>query len=842
MVIHAGAGYGKTTLVQQWLDSNDTMHACWYALDEEDNDQHLFVAYLVKAVDAQQPLSENLLNLSRSGCASPMLLVKRLAYELSVVVSPLYLFFDDFHRVDSYETLNLLRLLIDSTPANIRFVFTSRSELPAQLSRSLLSNSCFYLSAENLALLDSETEEYVCTNLKFVTDRKDIRELHRLVEGWIAGIKLMALTADSHSSFRQMIRQGTLSNSGLSGYLTCELLAALPRTVQQFLSDIAVVERFDFELASRLALSSDVTQCLSYMKRHQIFLVELDSEGKWFRLHHLVTEFLRERLKQQDLSRWQTLNGQVAKYYFDSGLYSDAVHHCELSSDVELAISFLTGTTELADRGLYSLLSRLFNMLPKDKRESNLKLMLDYSLVEILRGDLFLGKQHLGCCKKLLQQQCSGDADWGSYYANWAQYHLLRADYAESRGVANQALELLTVEHPAFHLAKLVLAAALYDLGEIEQAIICLRQHLPMLVEQRRLEGALWGYAFLSHLLMMNGQLSEAAVTNAAGADFARRYCLEYSDNMYFIHLFAGFIYLQQLELPTADQHLRQALQIADCLPQYFQEQLLPLRCRLQQIKGRQSEVTRLITEMEVRRVDAARTGLRIHFDELLTGYWLRQEQHHKLVDWLGEETTAKGYGEKYLVWLRQQARASQAMGENEKALRQYTFAVAEAERLRLALEQLYCLDALIHICAELQNDSLSGSLMLMVSLAAKQRNVAVFMYDKTFYLPRLKALVPSLEEGGVRVFAQRLLSVLRQGKQLTGKSQVPHAALLFGITAKEWRVLTLICDGLSNEQITEQTHTSINTLKSHIQRAYKKLGVRSRRQAIERVPALLIR
>ncbi|MGA8846903.1 MAG: response regulator transcription factor [Nocardioides sp.] len=53
------------------------------------------------------------------------------------------------------------------------------------------------------------------------------------------------------------------------------------------------------------------------------------------------------------------------------------------------------------------------------------------------------------------------------------------------------------------------------------------------------------------------------------------------------------------------------------------------------------------------------------------------------------------------------------------------------------------------------------------------------------------------------------------------------------GLSPREAEVLALVCQGLSNQEITDQAYVSINTVKSHIRTLYRKIGVATRSQAV---------
>jgi two-component system, NarL family, response regulator LiaR len=52
-------------------------------------------------------------------------------------------------------------------------------------------------------------------------------------------------------------------------------------------------------------------------------------------------------------------------------------------------------------------------------------------------------------------------------------------------------------------------------------------------------------------------------------------------------------------------------------------------------------------------------------------------------------------------------------------------------------------------------------------------------------------------------------------------------------LTAREAEVLTMIATGMTNQQIADRSYLSINTVKSYVRKAYRKIGAERRSQAV---------
>ena len=101
-LISAPAGFGKTTLVSEWIATCKTP-AAWLSLDEGDNDPVRFLAYLVSALQIHLPkIGAGVLAALQSPQPPPIeSILTTLLNEIAAIPDNFILVLDDYHAIDA---------------------------------------------------------------------------------------------------------------------------------------------------------------------------------------------------------------------------------------------------------------------------------------------------------------------------------------------------------------------------------------------------------------------------------------------------------------------------------------------------------------------------------------------------------------------------------------------------------------------------------------------------------------------------------------------------------------------------------------------------------------------
>ncbi|HEU5086880.1 MAG TPA: helix-turn-helix domain-containing protein, partial [Roseiflexaceae bacterium] len=229
-VIAAPAGFGKTTLLTDWLSQKATTSGkvAWLALDAGDSDPHQFVRYLIAALQTIAPaIGDTTLNLLRAAQAPAIeTLLPLLLNDLMQLPEGSILILDDYHVVDGPAVHQALAFLIDHLPPQLHLIIASRADPPLPLARLRARAQLTELRAHDLRFALEEAATFLHEVMGLALSLEDVAALETRTEGWIAGLQLAALSLrerpDAHQA--QFIEAFTGSNRFVVDYLVDEVL------------------------------------------------------------------------------------------------------------------------------------------------------------------------------------------------------------------------------------------------------------------------------------------------------------------------------------------------------------------------------------------------------------------------------------------------------------------------------------------------------------------------------------------------------------------------------------------------------------------------------------------
>src|SRR5215216_2444913 len=354
-LISAPAGFGKTTLVSEWVAGCERPTA-WLSLDEGDNDPARFLAYLIAALQQIAPsLGAEVMGLLQSPQPPPAAsILTDLLNEITAIPDHFILVLDDYHVIDSKPIDQALSFLLEHQPPQVHLVIVTREDPDLPLARLRAQGQLTELRAAGLRFTASEAAEFLNTVMGLNLSAADIASLEDRTEGWIAGLQLAALSMQGSKDTANFIKSFTGSHHFVMDYLVEEVLQQQPESVQTFLLRTSILDRLCGSLCDAVLLapsgSASGQETLEYLERANLFLVPLDSERRWYRYHHLFADLLRQRLLQGIASstgdtenRVNELHLRASQWYEDNGLELEAFQHAAAANDVERAERLMAG-------------------------------------------------------------------------------------------------------------------------------------------------------------------------------------------------------------------------------------------------------------------------------------------------------------------------------------------------------------------------------------------------------------------------------------------------------------------------------------------------------------------
>src|SRR5215213_3964045 len=331
-LISAPAGFGKTTLLVEWLRGRaDGDHSvAWVSLDEGDNDPVRFLSYLVAALrrTVGEGFGEGVLAALRSPEPPRMeAVLGALVNELDDLPGEIAVVLDDYHMIDSERIHRIVSFLLEHLPPNVHLVISSRIDPPLQLVRLRARNQMTELDADDLSFTSEEAATFLNSLMKLNLPAEDVEALEERTEGWIAGLQLAALSVRHRKDVSNFIRSFSGSHRDVLDYLAEEVLERQPGQVREFLLETSIAEHLTGALCDALTGRDDGQQMLERLERENLFVIALDDERRWYRYHHLFADVLRSRLQQEQPERIRELHRRAAAFYERNGWTSEAIRH-----------------------------------------------------------------------------------------------------------------------------------------------------------------------------------------------------------------------------------------------------------------------------------------------------------------------------------------------------------------------------------------------------------------------------------------------------------------------------------------------------------------------------------
>ena len=358
VLVHAPAGYGKTTLLYQWhkslMDNGRT--ACWLSLDELDDNPATFIRYLLCAF--QEVVDNFWMDAANwmEGRLQPDITIalNHIINELIRIDMPVTLFMDDYQHINSIEIHQFIERLIDWSPENFLLVIGSRIVPPLSLGKWRVSEKMTEVDISMLRFSNEEANAFLERKHQLQLTAEQTSTVTEKSEGWAAGLQLVALVLKNYDQRDEFIASFSGNLYEIADYLTNNVLIQQSRPLTDFLLKTSILSRFNADICNLLTGRSDAQNILEQLENDGLFTLPLDTHGHWYRYHHLFHDFLIGRLRRQYPHEVLNLYHKAASWFRAQGLIKEAVDYALHSNDLELiedihrdaiAIMSLMGTT-----------------------------------------------------------------------------------------------------------------------------------------------------------------------------------------------------------------------------------------------------------------------------------------------------------------------------------------------------------------------------------------------------------------------------------------------------------------------------------------------------------------
>lgn len=867
-LISAPAGFGKTTLLTEWIPHSDCC-VCWLSLDEADNDLTRFLTYFIAALQRLKvDFGQAILAVIQTSQPPPVeSLMTALVNEIVQTLAEFALVLDDYHLLHLPVIHGALAFLLSNLPPNMHLIITSRSDPPLPLARLRARRQLTEIRATELRFTPDEAAAFLNEVMGLKLSAADIAALETRTEGWIAGLQLAALSMRGRRDLTGFIQAFTGSHIYVVDYLTEEVLQRQPENVQTFLLQTSLLDRLNGSLCNAVTGRSDGQAILEQLQQHNLFIIPLDDERKWYRYHHLFAELLHTRLGQAHPDTVGELHRRASSWYEQAGLIDEAVHHALAAQAFDRAATLVEQVAPAMIQ--YSELARLLSwlgILPADEIRSRPLLGLYYAWSLFLTGQIQPAVAHLEAVEALLEADETNQTPEVQGHAAAMRAYLVRetGDLAATIALSRQALTYLPEQDSLLRaMVTLNLAIAHYLQGEFEPASDLLTQTIATGQTAQRMANTLSAIYLNMQLLRGQGSLQQALQRGQEGLALVARHGWHNFPAVGFLYMAFGDLLRERNELSMAAEYLEKGIILGQAggHPHILiggHVWLAWLRQTEGNATGSQEAIRaalQLVQQHEVSRFwplpSAACTQVRLWIAQgnlAAASRWAQTsdlDQAQTLIPYLDEAV--------YLTLAR--LRIAEGSLEVAESLLMRLHQAAASARRRGSLIEILILQAVTY-AARKQSEKAMSALAQALSLAEPEGYIRVFVDEGApmaallheahtrgvmpAYVTKLLAAFPDLRFTTSVPEAKRSgISDLRTEDRpiVNRKSEIQN--LIEPLSKRELEILTLMAEGLTNIEIAQQIFVSPHTVKVHTRHIYEKLDVNSRRQAVSKARAL---
>ena len=876
MLVSAPAGFGKTTLLAEWLSARPAAptterSAAWLSLDPGDNHPASFWNYVIAGLRTVAPgVGADALSLLQSPQPPPIhTVLTTLLNDLGALASDMVLVLDDYHVIDAHDVQDEMAFLLDHLPPQVHLVIATRADPALPLARLRGRGELVEIRAADLRFTPDEAAAYLNEVMGLALTAQDVAALEGRTEGWIAALQLAALSMQGRDDVAGFIAGFTGDDRYIVDYLAEEVLQRQPDDVRSFLLLTSILDRLSGPLCDAVTGQGGGKAMLEAIDRGNLFLVPLDDRRKWYRYHHLFADVLRARVMDEQPDLVHELHTRASEWYERNGDRSEAIRHALDAEDFERAADLVELAIPALRQGRhYETLRRWLEALPDELIRVRPVLSVGYAGALMIRGEvegvearLLDAERWLDTTTGVRQGPRAASAEmvvvdekeFGGLPSAIAMYRagqaLLLGDVAGTMTHARRALDLVDEDN---HLGRgspaALLGLAYWTSGDLEAAHRWYSDAMASLVKAGHLSDVIGCAIALADIRITQGRLREAMSTYERGLQRATEQAAPALRGAADMHVGMSQLLCERNDLYAATQHLLRSQELGEHvgLPQNRYRWRVAM-ARIREAEGDQDGAVELLNEAErlyvgdfspnVRPIPAMRARL-----------WVAQGTLGEALGWARERGLSGHDDPSYLrefeditlarVFLAQHAaeRAESSIHEATRLLERLLGAAEEGNRTGSVIEILV-LQSLAH---QRQRDipAALASLQRALTLSEPEGYVRVFVDEGPPMASLLKAAAqtaPGDQRGIAASYVRRLLAAINRTEDRTPVKQ----DLIEPLSERELDVLRLLGTDLGGPDIARELIVSLNTVRTHTRNIYAKLGVNNRRAAVRRAQEL---
>ncbi len=856
LYISAPSGFGKTTLISQWLKNN--INSIFVYLDDGDNIYNRFLSCVIESFNTIFPEKINyFINSSIEPYEVEHILINIIKKSKD---KEIFFILDNFHVITNQKIYDLLIFFIKISSKNIHFVISSKFEIPINFSDLIIQNKSVFINLDDFLIMNDEIKVLLELN-KIELDDEYIDLINKKTEGWILAIKTILISLNNYKNKKDFfIQSSSFTNKYLKDFLTNNILKNIDLDVFEFLKKTSVLKSFNFSVCNKLLGINNSQFFIDKIVSLNLFIISLDSNKDWFRYHSIFSETLLDIQKREDESLVNKLYLKASNILFDMEYFNESLDYLFMTNDFLIIADELEKQAPIFFRDYNHFhLHELIEKIPREIVLSKIKLSLYYGLILALIHENKLSEIMLNNAEKLYHKSNNEDKE------TQAIINILKSLlYVENKDnnnkitkYSNLALNNINNINPnSIGFCLYCLSRTFFYLLNInkvfkiiDRSILYTKNSFMSIVNE----------VYKASILINIGRFIEAEKILIELFEQIKNRSLLYSKISLNVVSFLCTVYYNFNDRVLFEHYSKIGLEIIEISPRiYVRNHILfyyglitPnfIFGNIEQSKNYRDISIKLNYYSEINDLDyiISLIDIKIHL-------------YNKNLDKIDPEvimTITRLINQSYYDNNKNYSKIS-GLIRNSLILSKYYLAkgmIKEADSM---------IDILISFNTEFSRQSTEIEILLLISILHKKKNnkqksinfmkkalfeaeknnyIQVFIEEKNETYSIIKNVVEELEEKNLNVDKSFAYIVLKNiNLDITSKiKRLSVKKILNPLSKKENEVIVLISKELSNKNISLNLNITENTLKVHLKNIFRKLGVKNRKEALLKAKSLKI-
>jgi LuxR family transcriptional regulator, maltose regulon positive regulatory protein len=857
MLISAPAGFGKTTLVSDWI-TQQKIPSAWYSIDSSDNDVSAFLGYIITAIQGIRPdfgvKTMELLHSSKQGNHESI--IRLVINEMILLPGHFLLALDDFHLIDNREVLEVFAYFIEHIPANVHVAVLTRADPILPLAKLRSRHQLVELRSADLSFSGHEIQFLFNKKLKLNLSTSDVEALVYKTEGWIAGLQLIAISLRDREDVTTFIQEFTGDNRYIMDYLIEEVLKIQTPEIREFLIQTSLLQQFSGPLCNAVLDRPDSQSVLEMLENNNMFIVSLDSDRKWYRYHHLFSDLLKQRLFLREKSVIQSIHNKAGEWFRQNKMLPLAIEHLLKTQDYGKAIELLTEITEqMWENGQHSSIIKYGDLLPEDIVKLYPEFSLFYAWVLVTAGQIQKAGPILVCAEELTRQRIGENETntetlryhkklLGKIAVAIAYQHSFLGKPETILEYCRIALESLSENDPLWF------SWGWYVVGKAELASSHLFESTEAF-KKALIFGKKSGNIYLMTSIAINlgfneGRLGHYKISYKRSADLLQflkdsGYGNLVKTDWTFAVLYANMAAIQYFwaDLEGASENIKIAYNLcikeSDITSKVLTLVVYSVVLHGQgDLAGAEIRMKELELIMQKNKVNPFQESMYLGWKAIFLTFQNDLEKARSFLEGHGVESgKTVTYVEEYRYFAFAILLIAEKKMDEALLLATQLYEMASAQsRIERMIEIKILLTVIFRAIGE--KEKAISSLTDSLNFAAPEG----ILMSHLNYLDQINPLLQEIFKNQARGETDIPNSFINKLKTAI-KNRETTPSSHFNLTTRDLEALKLMAENLSNQQIAERLFVSMNTVKTRLKNLYVKLEVDSRNKAVEKAKAL---